>query len=173
MATLSNNAAGAFQDIREAIVNKLEALSRAGKVWGRVRYADNLEQWLELAAIDDGAGLDELRVSFVYLNSFTTERSEARQNRVSAVFTIEIIQGFYDGDDNSNSSLTFESFIGDIWDAFKDSESLGFTDQAGQAVENDPISVQTADNEGRPSYVDGVLSHRIVLNLPLAFRLCI
>lgn len=173
MATLSNNMADALQEIKEAIAVHIENAENSGKTWTRIRYADNLGQWLDLAAIDPGGeGEQVLRVCFVYLAGFTTVKSEARQRRVTATFSIEIIQQFREGTDEDNSTLTFERLLGDIDEALSSDTALGFTDAASQDVENGYFQANPGENEGKPQYVDGVLSHRIVGSVEVNFRLC-
>lgn len=172
MAELRNNMADALQDIKDAIENHVVNTPNSGNVHKRIRYADNLNQWLELAAVEKVDGTDVLRVVFVYLSGFTSIRSEFRQNYVTATYSMEIIQGFADGSDEDNSTLTFERFLGDVWEAMSSETSLGFTDAASQDVDNLPPQFPLGENEGKPQYVDGVLAHRVIGSIEVHFRLC-
>lgn len=172
MSVLSNTSKGAFRDLKAAILVHLQNTPGAGKSWERIRYADNLNQWLELAAVETVGGVDALRVAFCYLSGFTSIWSEARQRKITATFSIEVIHGFADGTDVDNSTLSYEDFIGDLADAFSTDTALGFTDAASQDVYNSPLSVPEGENEGKPVYVDGVLAHRATCSLTIEFRLC-
>lgn len=172
MGVLTNNTADALQELKAAIAVHVENAENSGKTWTRIRYADNLGQWLELAAIEKVGGEEVLRVCFIYLAGFTSIRSEARQRRITATFSIEIIQQFQEGTDEDNSTLTFERLLGDLDEAFSSDTALGFTDAASQDVENGSFQANLGENEGKPQYVDGVLSHRIIGSLEVYFRLC-
>lgn len=172
MATLADNTADALQEIKAAIAVHLLNAANSGNVWTRIRYADNLNQWLELAAVENEAGTDALRVAFIYLAGFTVEKAEFRQRRITATFSIEVIHGFVEGTDNANSTITFERLLGTLEEAFSSETSLGFTDPAGQDVENSPFNAPTGENEGKPQYVDGVLAHRVIGSVNAMFRMC-
>lgn len=172
MATLPDNMPEALQAIKEAIAVHLENNANSGNVWRRIRYADNLQQWLSIAAVRPVGEAEVLRVCFIYLSGFTTERAEARQKRVTATFTIEVLQGFTEGTDEDNSTLIYEMYLGELWEMFKHDNSLGFTDVASQDVENLPLDIAPGEDEGKPQFVDGVLAHRKLCTLTVYFRLC-
>lgn len=172
MSTLTNNTADALQEIKAAIIEKIGFVDNSGKVWERIRYADNLNEWLAMSAVEPVAGVDALRVIFVYLSGFTTERAEFRQRRITATYAIEVIQGFVDGTDEDNSTLIYERLLGDLEDIFSKDDSLGFTDPASQSVENAGFNANPGENEGKPVYIDGVLGHRCTGTLEVYFRMC-
>jgi hypothetical protein len=172
MAVLPNNTKEAFRDIKLAIGDHISNIDNIGKVWRRMRYADNLNQWLELAAVEKVAGVEVVRVVFIYLAGFTIEKAEFRQRKITATFSIEVIQGFEEGTDQDNSTDFFEGTLGDLEEAFSNDYALGFTDAASQPVENTPFAAAPGENEGKPLYVDGVLSHRTIGSINVLFRLC-
>lgn len=172
MAELTNDTAGALQDIKAAIALHIENTDNSGKVWGRIRYADNLQQWLAIAAVEKVDGVEVVRVVFVYISGFTSERAEMRQRLITATYSIEVIQGFAEGTDEDNSTLTYERLLGDLETKFKSDEALGFTDPAGQTVLNGGFQANAGENEGKPVYVDGVLSHRCIGSIEVKFRMC-
>ena len=172
MAVLPNNMPEALQAIKDAIGVHLENNANSGNVWRRIKYADNLTQWLQVAAVRPVGEAEVVRVAFIYLSGFTSERQEARQKRITATFTIEVIQGFAEGTDEVNSTLIYETYLGELWEMFKNDNALGFTDQASQSVENLPLDIPPGDDEGKPQYVDGVLAHRKLCSLVVNFRLC-
>ncbi len=171
MPILTNSTGDALLEIKDAIKERILNLDNAGKVWRRIRYADNVNQWLELAAVTEIAGTQVIRVVFVYLAGFTSRRSEGRQREITATFAIEVIQGFFDGTDEENSTDINVKLLGDIEMSFRSPYSLGFTDPASQEVANEPFTAQD-ENEGKPVYVDGVLAHRTTGNLIVTFRVC-
>lgn len=171
MAILPNNAGEAFIEIKKVIAERLEMLDTSGKVWRRFRYADNAGQWLEIASITEVAGTQVLRVIFVWLNGFTSQWVESRRREITATFNIEVIQQFVDGTDDDNSTDAYEKTLGDIDNLFKTQYSLGFTDPASQEVVNSPFSASD-EQGGKPAYVDGILSHRVVGSIDAVFRLC-
>jgi hypothetical protein len=171
MPILPNNTGDAFQAIKTAIKDRIEMIPTAGKTWSRIRYADNLNDWLQIAAIDTVAGEQVVRVVFVYLAGFSSRRAEARQREITATFGIEVIQGFFEGTDLENSTDIFEHLLGEIEMSFRDQMSLGFTDAASQEVANEPFNAQD-DLNGKPVYVDGILAHRVTGELEVIFRLC-
>lgn len=172
MSTLPNNTADALQDIKAAIALHISNAPNSGNTWTRIRYADNLNQWLELASVEKVAGVGVLRVAFIYLSGFTTERAEFRTRRITATYSIEVIQGFDDGTDEDNSTLTYERLLGDLEEAFSSDNALGFTDAASQDVENGGFQANPGESEGKPQYVDGILAHRMTGSLEVKFRVC-
>lgn len=172
MANLTNNAADALQEVKAAIALHIENAPNSGRIWQRIRYADNLNKWLELATVEKVEGVGVVRVVFVYLSGFSTARAEFRQRQITATYSIEVIQGFYEGTDEDNSTLTYERLLGDLETAFKNDDCLGFTDAVSQAVENGGFQANPGENEGKPVYVDGVLSHRMIGSLEVKFRIC-
>lgn len=172
MSVLPNDTAPALQDIKAAIVNHVTNTNNSGNVWERIRYADNLNQWLELAAVVPLGGTQVVRVCFVWLSGLTTEKVEFRQRKITATYSIEIIQGFADGDGSSNSTLTYENLLGDLEKKFSRDDCLGFTDPASQAVENGGFNANPGENEGKPVYVDGILAHRTTGTVQVMFRQC-
>lgn len=168
---LGNTSKDCFRQIKTAIQGKIAALPGDRKTYTRMRYADNLNQWLEIAAvvIEDES---RLQVVFIYLADFSTARKESRMNSVTATYAIEVVYQFREGDDLDNSTQTFEDALGDINDLFLDEEALGFADFNGNPVLNLPLTGEPGDGGARPQYVDGVLAHRKILNLEVTFRLC-
>lgn len=172
MAVLTNNTADALQEIKAAIADHVTNTDNSGNVWTRIRYADNLQQWLALAAIRPIGGLEVVRVCFVYLTGFSTDKVEFRQRKITATFAIEIIQSFIDGTDGDNSTMIYERFLGSLEEAFSQDQALGFTDAASQEVTNSSIQAAPGENEGKPVYVDGILAHRSTATISIEFRMC-
>lgn len=170
MSILPNNSADAIQAIKEAVKERIVNLDGHRKVYTRFRYADNLNQWLDVA----GVVIDEksvLRVIFIYISDIRTEKKEARQNTVTLEISLEIVFQFNEGSDADNSTLAFETEIGNLNDIFRREEALGFTDASSSPVINTPLRGITGE-DARPQYVDGVLAHRKILTFDVSFRLC-
>lgn len=173
MSLLAGSLDQALTQTKTAIVERINNISGAtGIVWERIRYADNLSQWLELAAVTLPSGKQVLRVVFVYLSGFVSDKVEFGTKKITATYTLEVIHQFDDGDNNENSTKTFEQYLGSLWEGFDNDNALGFTDVVGQDVENTPLQVPPADDGGKPQYVDGVLAHRKECSIDIIFRLC-
>jgi hypothetical protein len=170
MAILPNTTKECFQAIKDAIRDKIATLPGDRKTYNRMRYADNLGQWVSIAAVTID-GESRLQTIFIYLSDFATARKEARLSSITASFSIEVIYQFREGDEDDNSTLSFENELGDINDLFLDEVSLGFTDTSSNPVLNLPITGEPDENRGSPVYVDGVLAHRKILTLEVTFRL--
>lgn len=171
MAKLPDSTKEAFRAIKEALRERIQLIEGSGKVWKRVRYADNLQQWLDIAAVEKVGQGEVLRIVLIYLAGFTRRQAEARQREITATFGVEVIHGYQDGTDEDNSTEAFEDFIGEIDEHLKTSDTLGFTDQSGNEVSLENISFND-ENQGKPLYVDGVLSHRVTGSIEVKFRLC-
>ncbi len=175
MSILPNNTKDCFKAIKTALKEKIAGVY-LGKSWERMRYADNLNQWLELAAVElPGSNEKRLRVIFIYLADFSSERAEARTTKVTATYAFEIIEQFRpEGTDEDNSTLDFESVLGDLVDLFLPEESLGFTDAASQEIWNGSLKGDGSGEQGggKPVYVDGILAHRKTCSLDVTFRVC-
>lgn len=169
MSVLPNKSKDCFRAIKAAIAEQIAALEGARQIHTRNRYADNLDQWIELAAVTIGEE-SRLQVIFVYLADFRTAKKQFGTNDITAQFIIEVVFGFREGTDLDNSTLAFEDELGNINDLFLDEEALGFTDVSSNPVLNNPIAGDPATGQA-PEYVDGVLAHRKLLTLEVTFRI--
>lgn len=169
---LTNSTGEAIRTIKTAIKEKFETIEGAGKVWKRYRFANGLEEWLKLAVVESDAGVEALRVVFVYLQTWDGVAGEtARSKKITATIGVEIVFGFFDGSDEINSTELFEDYMGAAVDKFLDDKSLGFTDANGYEVTNSILRGET-EGEGKPVVLDGVLSHRQVCSIDVTFTRC-
>ncbi len=157
----------AFRGVKGAIAAKVELVPGSGKVWPRIRYANDLKEWLEIAAVERVAGIQVLRAVFIYLRGFETTRVEGCKRLYKPNYSIEIVQAFEDGTDEDNSTARFEDFLGDVAESFGKDLYLGFT--SGEEVTHDEI--QAGEGDGRPEWVDAVLAHRKTLTLAVGFKI--
>lgn len=167
---LPNTVKGAFRAIKERLKTRVGQTDGAGMVWTRMRYADNMKQWLEKSTVIQVDGRNALRVIFIYLSTWDREGAEVRNRKIKASYGIEVIQQFVEGTDEENSTQDFEDFCGDLADTFLDSDSLAFVDAAGNYADNSLLT--GGDTNGRPEYVDGVLAHRRLCSIDVTFRIC-
>lgn len=166
---LPNNTGAAVQALKDRIKEKLESTGGAGKVYKRIRYAEDLAQWMQLAAVNASPGVDVLRCAFIYFVGWETAPAECKSTLLSPVFGIEIIQQYIDGTDEANSTLDYENFLCALIDSFKSDLNLGFTE--GKDLSHEGLQGPEGAGEGRPEYVDGVLSHRKIITLTVHFRI--
>ena len=171
MSVLPNTTKHCFRGIKAAIAERIAGISENRNTYSRFLYADNINQWVEVAAVSIG-GESVLRAIFIYLSDFSTSKKENGYNSITANYQIEVVYGHIPGDDNNNSTQDFEDELGGINDLFLDEEALGFTDSSSNPVLNSPITGEPGDGGARPQYIDGVLAHRKILNLEVVFRLC-
>lgn len=176
MAELPNTTKECFKEIKGAITSRIASLEIERKVYERLRYADNINQWVDIAAVTVGETVEKeesrLRVIFVYLSDFRTAKKENRFSSITATFAIEVIYGFNEGTDADNSTLDFENELGEINDLFLDEDALGFTDISGNVVLSSPLTGEPDGIPGATQYIDGVLAHRKILTLEVMFRIC-
>jgi hypothetical protein len=167
---LPNTVKGAFKAIKERLNTRISSIEGAGKVWTRMRYADNFKQWLEKSTVLEVSGRNALRVIFIYLATWQGDEGEARNRKIKASFGVEVIQQFVEGTDDDNSTQIYEDFCGDMCEIFLDSDGLAFVDAAGNYADNSIIT--GGETNGRPEFVDGVLAHRRVCSIDVTFRIC-
>lgn len=172
MSQLPNDIKEANQEIKDAVAERCQSVPEFGKVWKRIRYADNLAQFLALSTIPGEDAPEQIRMLAITIEDVGTERTESRRVAVTVVFNIEFIQSYYDGTDEANSTIDFENAIGELIDVFLPEESLGFTDQAQDTVLNTPVTGISGEGGGFPEVVSGCLCHRKVMQLSVTYRVC-
>lgn len=170
MPELSNITKEALRQIKESCRAKVAAIEGAGNVLKRMRYANNAGEWLKIATVKNVAGVNALRVCFIYFGGTDAERITARKIKPTVSVVIEVVHQFVDGTEEVNSTEDFEDFCGNLMDEFLDEESLGFTE--GKTVINAPVRTEPGENEGRPVMVDGILAHRRLFYLDVSFETC-
>jgi hypothetical protein len=154
--------------IKGYLIETFKMFPGVGNVWNRIRFANDYNEWTKIALLQRDAPLPPvLRAVFVYLSGFSDSRS-GKNVTVQASYGIEVVQGFEDGTDDSNSTATYEAFLGKALDHFTRDLYLGFT--TGTEVTH--TGLQGEGGDGRPVDVDGLLAHRKVLSITAIFTVC-
>jgi hypothetical protein len=158
----------ALRGIKTNLVEIVGLIEGGGKILPRMRYANDVGEWLKIAAIERVAGVQVIRCVFIYQAGWATSPAEGHNDLISPTYAIEVIQGFEDGTDEDNSTIRYEDFTADLIERFLKDRNLGFTE--GTEVRHEGL--QGTEGDGRPEYVDTVLAHRKVCTISPQFKFC-
>lgn len=169
MPELSKDPTIAEPQLRSRLEEVCKTFPESGKVWPRIRYANDVADWVAKATVKlEAGGADITRVTFIYLSGFrVVDAPEARAKLVTLTYSLEVIHRFIDGEGINNSTVTFDGYLMKLLNHFNRDLTLGFTQGSSDVSQT---GLQGLDSDGRPEYVDGILSHRLIPTLDVTFR---